>query len=109
MFFGALCCRFQTSGRLGWALAGDPLDAFVLLRNPVIHRVLLAVRPMGVFLMSDEAGSALVEHFFRHYKYLEPGKHVDVEGWGDKAAAERLVKEAFDRANHQAASVLGHA
>lgn len=116
---------------------GDPLDAFVLLRNPVIPGVLVAARPVGVFLMTDEAGPdakivtvpaadprwasvrdigdvdetlrAQVEHFFRHYKDLEPGKHVDVEGWGDRVAAERLVQDAVERETHRAATAPDHA
>jgi inorganic pyrophosphatase len=33
---------------------------------------------------------ATIQHFFEHYKDLEPGKWVKVEGWGgpDEAAQE---------------------
>ena len=33
-----------------------------------------------------------IEHFFTHYKDLEPGKWVKVEGWGDAAEAEAVVQ-----------------
>ena len=42
-----------------------------------------------------------IEHFFEHYKDLEPGKWVKVDGWGDKAKAETLVVEAFARLKEQ--------
>ena len=32
-----------------------------------------------------------IQHFFEHYKDLEPGKWVKIEGWGDKAAAEAEI------------------
>ena len=38
-----------------------------------------------------------IEHFFVHYKDLEPGKEVKGSGWGDKAEAERILQEAIDR------------
>ena len=38
-----------------------------------------------------------VEHFFVHYKDLEPNKEVSGSGWGDKAEAERILQEAKDR------------
>jgi inorganic pyrophosphatase len=39
-----------------------------------------------------------IEHFFVHYKDLEPGKWVKLMGWGDIAEAHRLIAEAIDRA-----------
>ena len=33
-----------------------------------------------------------IEHFFEHYKDLEPGKWVKTEGWGDAAEAEAIVQ-----------------
>ena len=38
-----------------------------------------------------------IEHFFVHYKDLEPGKEVSGSGWGDKAEAERILTEAIER------------
>jgi inorganic pyrophosphatase len=39
-----------------------------------------------------------VQHFFEHYKDLEPGKWVKVLGWGDAAEARKLITEAIERA-----------
>ena len=39
-----------------------------------------------------------IEHFFAHYKDLEPNKHVSLGGWEGAKAAEASVAEAFDRA-----------
>ena len=101
-------------------LDGDPVDVLVLLEYPVFPGVGVKVRPVGVFNMSDEAGidskviavpakdprwASIVdvddipqqlrneiEHFFEHYKDLEPGKWVKTEGWGDAASAEEIIQ-----------------
>jgi inorganic pyrophosphatase len=39
-----------------------------------------------------------IQHFFEHYKDLEPGKWVKLDGWGDAAEARRLIVEAIARA-----------
>ena len=106
-------------------LDGDPVDALVLLETPVFPGVGVKVRPIGVLNMSDEAGSDAkvlavpykdprwshiqdlndvsewtrreIEHFFARYKDLEPGKFVNIEGWGDAAEADRIVREGFTR------------
>ena len=102
---------------------GDPLDVLVLLEYPVFPGVGVKVRPVGVLNMSDEAGGDAkiiavqykdprwqhiqdvddipeqtrkeVEHFFARYKDLEPGKFVNIEGWGDAAEAEGLIQKAI--------------
>ena len=96
---------------------GDPLDALVILPEPVFPGVIVEARPVGVFKMTDEAGgddkllcdiddvryeryqdiNDEVEHFFVHYKDLEPNKEVSGSGWGDKEEAERILQEAKDR------------
>ena len=104
---------------------GDPLDALVLLEDPVYPGVVVECRPIGVLYMTDEAGedaklicvppreprfenvnelSGLpnqlveeIEHFFNVYKALEPDKHSSSEGMGDSAAAWREIEQA--RAN----------
>jgi inorganic pyrophosphatase len=43
-----------------------------------------------------------IEHFFAHYKDLEPGKWVKVAGWGDVDEALRLIDEAILRAKKKA-------
>ena len=39
-----------------------------------------------------------IEHFFTHYKDLEPEKWVRVGKWGDAAEARQIVAEAIERA-----------
>ncbi len=39
-----------------------------------------------------------IEHFFAHYKDLEPDKWVKIVRWGDAEEAQRLVLEGIDRA-----------
>ena len=110
-------------------LDGDPVDVLVLLEYPVFPGVGVKVRPVGVLNMSDEAGGDAkviavphkdprwahiqdvndipeytrkeIEHFFAHYKDLEPGKFVNIEGWGDAARADELVQEAVARLKEQ--------
>lgn len=38
-----------------------------------------------------------IEHFFAHYKDLEPGKWVKILRWGDAAEARKLVLEGIER------------
>ena len=40
-----------------------------------------------------------INHFFEHYKDLEPGKWVKVEEWGDAARARQMIEEAIARAS----------
>lgn len=101
-------------------LDGDPVDVLVLLDYPLFPGVGVKVRPVGVFNMTDDGGSDAkviavpakdprwshiqdvndipeytrkeIEHFFEHYKDLEPGKWVKTEGWGDTAEAEKIIE-----------------
>ncbi|WP_267208553.1 inorganic diphosphatase [Corynebacterium sp. Marseille-P8863] len=102
---------------------GDPLDALVITPEPVFPGVVVAARPIGVFKMTDEAGADdkllcviddiryegyqdisdvsdflknEIEHFFVHYKDLEPNKEVTGSGWGDKAEAEKILQDAIE-------------
>jgi len=107
---------------------GDPVDVLVANQRGIIPGAVMAVRPIGVFKMTDEKGgdekivavpsSAVsrryetvhdltdlpeitrqqIEHFFAHYKDLEGGKWVKVVGWSDAAEARRLITEAIERA-----------
>ncbi len=105
---------------------GDPLDAMVLLADPTFPGCLITARPVGVFWVSDETGPDAkiltvpsgdprygelydladvpvhvrneISHFFDIYKELEPGKSTDIRGWQDRAAAERAIAEATERA-----------
>lgn len=104
---------------------GDPLDALVLLPQPVFPGVLVAARPVGMFRMVDEHGGDdkvlcvpagdprwdhvqdigdvpafeldVIKHFFVHYKDLEPGKFVKAADWVDRAEAEAEVQRSVER------------
>jgi inorganic pyrophosphatase len=107
---------------------GDPCDVLVANTRPLIPGSYIAVRPIGVMLMEDEGGGDekiiavpvpkltkryenvhnytdlpkitldQIQHFFEHYKDLEPGKWVKLAGWGDSVKAKQLIVEAMDRA-----------
>ena len=49
-----------------------------------------------------------MQHFFEHYKDLEPGKWVKIGGWYDAATAKKMIVEAIERAKKstEIASVL---
>jgi inorganic pyrophosphatase len=106
-------------------LDGDPVDVLVLLDYPLFPGVGLKVRPVAVFNMTDDGGSDAkviavlekdvrwshiqdiddipeftkkeIEHFFEHYKDLEPGKWVKTEGWQGRAEAEQIVEDGIAR------------
>jgi inorganic pyrophosphatase len=107
---------------------GDPIDVLVANTRPIVPGAVINVRPIGVLKMVDDAGGdekilavpvpkltkryehvtnythlpritlEQVQHFFEHYKDLEPGKWVKMNGWGDAAEAKRLIREAIVRA-----------
>jgi len=107
---------------------GDPIDALVVARTPFIPGCVSRVRPVGVMLMEDDKGGDAkllcvsvtsvypyydevheytdlppillqqIEHFFTHYKDLEPGKWTKFLGWRDRAHAEGLILESIERA-----------
>ncbi|MFZ0125846.1 MAG: inorganic diphosphatase [Xanthobacteraceae bacterium] len=107
---------------------GDPIDVLVANTRPIVPGAVINVRPIGVFKMEDDAGLdekilavpvpkltkryahvtnytdlpeitlAQIEHFFSHYKDLEPGKWVKVIGWGDADEARRMIADAIARA-----------
>jgi len=109
---------------------GDPCDVLVANTRPIIPGAVIAVRPIGVLKMHDEAGGdekilavpttkltrryehvknytdlpeitwRQIEHFFTHYKDLEPGKWVKTAGWGDADEAKKLIVDAIARAKH---------
>jgi inorganic pyrophosphatase len=106
-------------------LDGDPVDVLVLLDYPLFPGVGLKVRPVAVFNMTDDGGSDAkviavlekdvrwshiqdiddipeftkkeIEHFFEHYKDLEPNKWVKTEGWQGRAEAEQIVEDGIAR------------
>jgi inorganic pyrophosphatase len=107
---------------------GDPIDVLIANQRGIIPGAVVAVRPVGVLKMQDEAGHdekivavptpkltrryenvheythlpeitlKQIEHFFEHYKDLEPGKWVKVVGWGGAAEAEQMIIESIARA-----------
>jgi inorganic pyrophosphatase len=107
---------------------GDPCDVIVANTRAIIPGAIMSCRIVGVLLMEDEAGGdekllavpsakltqryarvktytdlpeitlQQIEHFFAHYKDLEPGKWVKIVRWGDAEEARRLVKEGVARA-----------
>ena len=107
---------------------GDPCDVLVANTRGIVPGAVISVRPVGVLLMEDEAGGdekiiavptskltqrydkiknysdlpditlQQIQHFFEHYKDLEPGKWVKVLRWGGADDAHRLILEAIARA-----------
>ena len=110
------------------SLDGDPIDVMCIGQRALVPGSVLRVRPIGVLLMEDDGGPdekiiavphqkltsfydkvkeytdlpdisvERIEHFFSHYKDLEPNKWVKVIRWGDHDEAERLIVEAMERA-----------
>ena len=107
---------------------GDPLDALVLVWEPTFPGCFIETKPVGLFKMWDEKGPdekilcvpifdpfwnyierlrdvpphllKEIEHFFSIYKDLEE-KKTGVEGWEDRGAAIRVIKEAYKRYRKQ--------
>jgi inorganic pyrophosphatase len=105
---------------------GEPLDALVLTGEPIFPGVVIRVRAIGMFRMSDEAGRddkvlcvpaadprvahlreledvsefdrLEIAHFFEVYKDLEPGKSVEGAAWAGRAAAEAEILASRQRA-----------
>jgi inorganic pyrophosphatase len=102
---------------------GDPLDVLVHTPHTVISGTVIRCRPIGILKMHDEAGADAklvavpvskltplyddiheatdlpklllmqICHFFEHYKDLEAGKWVRIDGWGPASEArEEIVK-----------------
>lgn len=110
------------------AADGDPMDVMVIGRMPVQPGAVIAVRPIGVLELEDEAGGdekilavplpkitmlydkvmswrdipeidlKRIQHFFEHYKDLEPEKWTRVGSWRDLETAHDLIRQAIDRA-----------
>lgn len=106
---------------------GDPIDVLVCNTRAIVPGAVMNCRPVGVLVMEDDGGGDekivavpapkitqryakvqnyqdlpeitlhQIEHFFAHYKDLEPGKWVKIHHWGDAAEARRLIVEAMER------------
>ena len=107
---------------------GDPCDVLVANTRAIVPGAVIAVRPVGVLFMEDEAGGdekiiavptskltqryanvknysdlpeitlQQIQHFFEHYKDLEPNKWVKVLRWGGAEDAHRLILDGIARA-----------
>jgi inorganic pyrophosphatase len=107
---------------------GDPCDVLVANSRAITPGAIMSCRIVGVMVMEDEQGGdekliavpgrkltarydhietytdlpqiaiQQIEHFFRHYKDLEPGKWVKIVRWGDVEEGRRMVMAGIDRA-----------
>lgn len=107
---------------------GDPIDVLIANARAIAPGAVISVRPVGVLLMEDNAGMdekilavpsghitqrfdavlnfndlpeitlRQIEHFFGHYKDLEPGKWVKIIRWGYAAEAKSIIGEGVRRA-----------
>ncbi len=107
---------------------GDPVDVLVCNTRPLVPGCVINVQPIGALLMEDDGGQdekiiavpsphltkrylgvhnygdlpeitlQQIEHFFEHYKDLEPGKWVRIGGWQDADAARQLIRDGIERA-----------
>jgi inorganic pyrophosphatase len=112
---------------------GDPCDVIVANTRAIAPGAVMSCRVVGVLLMEDESGQdekllavpsshltarydgvktytdlpeitlRQIEHFFEHYKDLEPGKWVKILGWADAERARELVVEGIERAKAEKA------
>ncbi len=107
---------------------GDPCDVIVANTRAIVPGAVMACRIVGVLLMQDEHGGdekliavpasrltqrydevrnytdlpaitlQQIEHFFAHYKDLEPGKWVKILRWGDMEEAKKVLLAGIERA-----------
>jgi inorganic pyrophosphatase len=110
---------------------GDPIDVLVANTRALTPGSVISCRPVGVLIMSDEAGGDekviavpstkltrryervldytdlpqitldQIAHFFERYKDLEAGKWVKVDRWGDAAEARAMIQAGIERAAAQ--------
>jgi inorganic pyrophosphatase len=107
---------------------GDPIDVLICNTRELLPGCLINVRPIGALMMEDDKGidekiiavpsSRLtkryvgindfndlpaitlqqIQHFFEHYKDLEPGKWVKIGDWMDANVARRMITDSIERA-----------
>lgn len=112
---------------------GDPVDVLVITPVPLFPGVVVPCRAIGILMMEDEAGVDgkvlavpidrvlsiytqwqkpedlnpmrlnTIQHFFEHYKDLEPGKWVKVIGWEGKDAALKEITDGIAAYNAESA------
>ncbi|ABG38672.1 Inorganic diphosphatase [Paraglaciecola sp. T6c] len=106
---------------------GDPADVLVMTPFPLLAGCVIKCRPVGVLKMTDESGTDAkilavpvdklstiyrgikdigdvdeltlnqIEHFFSHYKDLEPGKWVKIDGWENAESAKAEIVSSVER------------
>ncbi len=106
---------------------GDPVDVLVIAPAALLSGSVISCRPIGLLKMVDEAGDdpkvlavpiekltpyynkvnsysdimeeklSKISHFFEHYKDLEPGKWVKINGWADVDEAKKEILESIIR------------
>lgn len=111
---------------------GDPIDVLVCNTRAIVPGAVINCRPVGVLVMEDDAGGdekiiavpstkltkrydqvktytdlpeisvQQIQHFFQHYKDLEPGKWVKIHHLGHVEEAKTLISQAIERANLKA-------
>jgi inorganic pyrophosphatase len=107
---------------------GDPIDVLVCNTRELIPGCVINVKPIGVLMMEDDSGKdekivavpsshltkryddvndisdlpditlQQIQHFFEHYKDLEPGKWVHIGVWKDAEIARKMIVDAIERA-----------
>jgi inorganic pyrophosphatase len=105
----------------------DPVDVLVHTPFPLMPGVVVRCRALGVLRMEDESGGDAkllavptdeicpwfsywktvedvpqerlqqIQHFFEHYKDLEPGKWVKVLGWAGVEVAHAEITDGMKR------------
>ncbi|GAC35079.1 inorganic diphosphatase [Paraglaciecola polaris] len=110
---------------------GDPADVLVMAPFPLLAGSVIKCRPVGVLKMTDESGTDAkilavpvdklstiyrgikdidqvdeltlnqIEHFFSHYKDLEPGKWVKIDGWENAESAKAELVSSVERYNNE--------
>ncbi|MGF1762418.1 inorganic diphosphatase [Aliivibrio kagoshimensis] len=111
------------------SLDGDPVDVLVPTPYPLLPGAVIRCRPVAVLKMTDESGEdakilavphnklskeydhindladlseqlkGQITQFFTHYKNLEAGKWVKVDGWDNAQAARDEITSSFERAH----------
>ncbi|MEO6103519.1 MAG: inorganic diphosphatase [Pseudoxanthomonas sp.] len=106
---------------------GDPADVLVIMPMPLVPGCVIRCRAVGMLKMVDEAGEDMkivavpvskvfpaydsvqsvdglpeltrdrIAHFFEHYKDLEKGKWVRLDGWADADAARAEIVASIGR------------
>jgi inorganic pyrophosphatase len=112
---------------------GDPCDVIVANTRAIVPGAIMSCKVVGVLMMEDEAGGdekilavpsskltqryagissyvdlpditlKQIEHFFAHYKDLEPGKWVKIIRWGGPDEAHKLIVNGIERAKAKGA------